>query len=154
MSKGERKRYWGRTHSDYNTTPFQYLQATQVLEKAGLGSSSKSLPDSHRFPQRSPSSSPLQATQVLEKAGLGNVMRSGSDAGGSGSAAPAGGSGKELVRWCGVSLPYRRPLEQKDTPCEERLFIVSQPEAFPDHVLVDLLCRFGGLIDAYFMPGQ
>jgi len=97
-----------------------------------------------------------KATQVLEKAGLGQALSSGAvpmDTSAPGSPPPVG-SGRERVRWCNVSLPYRQGMEPKDTPCEERLFIVSQPESFPDHVLVDLLCRFGGLIDAYFMPGK
>jgi len=104
-----------------------------------------------------------KATQVLEKAGLGHALSSSAGGGAvamdtsSSTATPGSppvGSGRERVRWCNVSLPYRQPMEPKDTACEERLFIVSQPEAFPDHVLVDLLCRFGGLIDAYFMPGK
>ncbi len=35
----------------------------------------------------------------------------------------------------------------------ERLFVVSQPKNFPDHIMRDAFCRFGGLIDAHFMAG-
>ena len=36
----------------------------------------------------------------------------------------------------------------------ERLFVVSQPSPFPDNILKDAFCRFGGLIDAHFMTGR
>ena len=36
----------------------------------------------------------------------------------------------------------------------ERLFVVSQPSPFPDNILKDAFCRFGGLIDAHFMTGK
>lgn len=56
------------------------------------------------------------------------------------------------VRYTNVPLPDKQPLEHVDAPVAERLFIVSQPEGFDNSILQDCLSRFGGLIDAYFMP--
>jgi len=56
------------------------------------------------------------------------------------------------VRYTQVPLPDKKPIQQVDSPVAERLFIVSQPESFDNSILKDCFCRFGGLIDAYFMP--
>ena len=90
-----------------------------------------------------------QATSVLQQAGL-SAPGGAAPSGGSGG---SGGSGDVRVRYCNVSLPEKQPLSPRDSPIEMRLFIVSQPTAFPERVLQDAFCRFGGLIDAYFMPG-
>ena len=37
---------------------------------------------------------------------------------------------------------------------KERLYITAYPRKFEDRVLEDILCRFGGLIDAYFSKGM
>jgi hypothetical protein len=57
-------------------------------------------------------------------------------------------------RYCSVPLPDRQPFAPKDSDVAERLFIVSVPEAFPASFLEDCFCRFGNLINAYFMPGM
>lgn len=58
------------------------------------------------------------------------------------------------ARYCNVPLPERQPLAPKDSEIAERLFIVAVPEAFPSTFLEDCFCRFGNLIDAFFMPGK
>lgn len=62
--------------------------------------------------------------------------------------------GKVQVTYCDNPLPEKKPLMPRNTPTGERLFIVSQPDSFPERVLQDCFCRFGSLIDAYFMPGR
>lgn len=62
--------------------------------------------------------------------------------------------GLNRMRFCNVPLPGTQPFASKEDPCAERLFIVSQPDSFPQHVLQDCFCRFGDLIDAFFMPGK
>ena len=61
--------------------------------------------------------------------------------------------GLDRPHYCNIPVPFPQPCAPKDAPMVERLFIVSQPEQFPDSYLTDLLCRFGNLIDAYFLPG-
>ena len=65
-----------------------------------------------------------------------------------------GASGDVRVRYCNVALPEQKALASRDSPMEQRLFIVSQPERFDESILKDSFCRFGNLIDAYFMPGM
>ena len=64
-----------------------------------------------------------------------------------------GASGDVRVRYCNVALPEQKALAPRDSPMEQRLFIVSQPERFDESILKDSFGRFGNLIDAYFMPG-
>ena len=85
-----------------------------------------------------------QATHVLQAAGVAS------------GSAPDGSkteSGMVRVRYCNIPLPHTQPFSPRESRVVERLFIVSQPDAFPDHILQDCLCRFGNLIDAYFMGG-
>lgn len=58
------------------------------------------------------------------------------------------------VRYCSSPLPEKQPLLARDAQVLERLFIVSQPDAFSEQILIDCFSRFGNLIDAYFMPGK
>jgi hypothetical protein len=62
--------------------------------------------------------------------------------------------GMEHTKYCSIRLPPRKPFAMKDSSIVERLFIVSQPDTFPEHILQDAFARFGNLIDAYFMPGE
>ena len=61
--------------------------------------------------------------------------------------------GKVRVRYCDTPMPEKKPILSRNTATGERLFVVSQPENFPEMILQDLFCRFGTMIDAYFMPG-
>lgn len=45
-------------------------------------------------------------------------------------------------------------MARKGQDTVERLFVVSQPNSFPDEIMQDAFCRFGGLIDAHFMNGK
>jgi hypothetical protein len=76
---------------------------------------------------------------VMQQAGL---------AGGKG-----GALGMDRPTYCNFNVPHPQPLAPKDAPMAERLFIVSQPDPIPENCLCDLFCRFGNLIDAYFLPG-
>ena len=58
------------------------------------------------------------------------------------------------AQYCNVTLPEKQPTMPRDTPIARRVFIVSHPERFPDDVMRDAFCRFGNLIDAYFVPGK
>ena len=88
-----------------------------------------------------------QATNIIQNAGLSNLMGAGS-----GDTGPA--ERLVSVTYCNVQLPERKPFAQRDASIQERLFIVSQPEPFPENILQDAMVRFGGLVDAYFMPGE
>lgn len=84
-----------------------------------------------------------KATEILQKAGL------------QGGVAPLeSGASEERVRFCNVPLPLTKPFAHRDAPVVERLFLVSQPDSFSTKYLHDVLCRFGDLIDAFFMPGK
>ena len=84
----------------------------------------------------------LQATEVLEEKGLTSM-----DTG------DGNTSRKVRVRYCNIPLPETKPLASRESVCVERLFIVSQPDSFDEDILQDCFCRFGNLIDVYFMPG-
>ena len=86
-----------------------------------------------------------QASTLLQKAGIGGIA--GGDLG-------PGGERMVTVTYCNVQLPERKPFAQRDAHVEERLFFVSQPDYFPENILQDAFVRFGGLVDAYFMPGM
>ena len=58
------------------------------------------------------------------------------------------------AQYCSVALPEKQPMMSRDSAIARRVFIVSHPERFPDDVLRDAFCRFGNLIDAYFVPGE
>ena len=74
-------------------------------------------------------------------------------AGFSGAVPSGGASGDVRVRYCNVALPEKKAFASRDSPVEQRLFIVSLPDGFEERILKDSFCRFGNLIDAYFMPG-
>ncbi|ELU03679.1 hypothetical protein CAPTEDRAFT_33898, partial [Capitella teleta] len=86
----------------------------------------------------------LQATSIIQQAGLSNLVPNTLSA----------SDGMESVDYCNLRLPQRKPFAMKDSGVEERLFIVSQPDTFPEHILQDTFGRFGNLVDAYFMPGR
>lgn len=54
---------------------------------------------------------------------------------------------------CSVNLPPIQPLS-KDGNCAARCFIVCTPQALPSHVLKQVFCRFGGLIDCYLLNNR
>ncbi|KAK2142014.1 hypothetical protein LSH36_1005g00011 [Paralvinella palmiformis] len=84
-----------------------------------------------------------KATEILQKAGI------------QGGIAPLGcSSSEERVRFCNVPLPLTKPFAHRDSAVAERLFLVSQPDPFSTKYLHDVFCRFGDLIDAYFVPGK
>ena len=58
------------------------------------------------------------------------------------------------VSYCDFPLPEMMPMANKTDSCAQRVFIVAQPHSFSDNILRDMLCRFGGLIDCYFMSGK
>jgi len=90
----------------------------------------------------------LQATAVLQQAGIAGGVTGGM------AATAVGVAGDVRVRYCNVPLPEKKAYASRDSPMEQRLFIVSQPESFQERILQDAFCRFGNLIDAYFMPGM
>ncbi|KAI0231772.1 RNA-binding protein 45 [Lamellibrachia satsuma] len=101
-----------------------------------------------------------KATAVLQQAGLANVM--GAPMAGM-SPSPVANpmasqattiSQEGTAHYCSVALPDRQPTASRDSPIARRVFIVSHPERFSDDVLRDAFCRFGNLIDAYFVPGK
>ena len=47
-----------------------------------------------------------------------------------------------------------QPLSHPDCPVVERLFLVCSPAQPPVYVVKDVFCRFGGLIDLYFLNGK
>lgn len=63
-------------------------------------------------------------------------------------------STEENLPWCNIPLPIKKPFAPKDSEVKERLFIVSSPDSFSDDLLEEVLCRFGDMISAYFMPGN
>lgn len=118
----------------------QIARTTQNLQSGGIDGNIQQLVDTIK-----------KATEVLEERSQ-SQMDTGSGLGaGSGH---GGGVRKVRVRYCNVMLPETKPLASRDSVCVERLFIVSQPDSFPDHILQDCFCRFGNLIDVYFMPGK
>ena len=97
---------------------------------------------------------------MLQQAGLANVM--GAPMAGM-SPSPVANpmasqtttiSQEGTAHYCSVALPDRQPTASRDSPIARRVFIVSHPERFSDDVLRDAFCRFGNLIDAYFVPGK
>ena len=71
---------------------------------------------------------------------------------GAGAGAREAGVRSSAVSYCSLALPERQARVKADVAC--RLFLVAQPEGFAQRILDDLLCRFGGLIDAYFVTGE
>ena len=59
----------------------------------------------------------------------------------------------ETTRHCKIPLPLKKSLVSRSSTVKERLYITAYPRKFDDRVLEDILCRFGGLIDAYFSKG-
>lgn len=55
--------------------------------------------------------------------------------------------------FCSVSLPPVQPLS-KEVNCAQRCFIVCSPHNLPVHVLKQVFCRFGGLIDVYLLNNR
>ena len=66
---------------------------------------------------------------------------------------PGASGGDVRVRYCNISLPEKKAFASRDSDVEQRLFIVSMPEGFQERILKDAFCRFGNLIDAFFVPG-
>jgi hypothetical protein len=58
---------------------------------------------------------------------------------------------------CSITLPPKEPVVPKSANAKgyvARLFIVCSPRALASHVLLDVFCRFGNLIDVYILPGK
>lgn len=55
--------------------------------------------------------------------------------------------------FCSVNLPPVQPLS-KETNCAQRCFIVCSPHTLPVHVLKQVFCRFGNLIDVYLLNNR
>lgn len=55
--------------------------------------------------------------------------------------------------FCSVNLPPVQPLS-KETNCVQRCFIVCSPTPLPPHVLKQVFCRFGNLIDVYLLNNR
>lgn len=55
--------------------------------------------------------------------------------------------------FCSVTLPPVQPLS-KEVNCAQRCFIVCSPHNLPVHVLKQVFCRFGGLIDVYLLNNR
>lgn len=56
--------------------------------------------------------------------------------------------------YCSIALPPPQPLAHPESPVIERLFIVSTPAQPPIYAVKDVFCRFGALIDLYFLNGK
>ena len=56
--------------------------------------------------------------------------------------------------YCSIALPPPQPLSHPESPLEDRLFIVCSPSTPPVYIAKDVFCRFGGLIDLYFLNGK
>jgi len=93
-----------------------------------------------------------QATTALAAAGI-NLPGVTDTSARLGDNSPSGGE-KNYVTYTNVALPKRQVLARKEDPVEERLFIVSKPDAFDPEILTDLFCRFGNLIDVSFQRGR
>ena len=89
---------------------------------------------------------------MLKAAGIGDASGGGGVLGAFGDT-PRSPNNEVWVRYCNVPLPEKAAIAPRDSQVAERLFIVSKPDPFPENVLNDCFCRFGSLIDAYFMPG-
>ncbi|CAD5120478.1 DgyrCDS9044 [Dimorphilus gyrociliatus] len=57
------------------------------------------------------------------------------------------------VRYCTFPVPDVRDIVSQ-MECKTRLFIVSKPSSFDNSIMKNLFCRYGNLIDAYFLPGK
>lgn len=55
--------------------------------------------------------------------------------------------------FCSVNLPPIQPLS-KEVNCAQRCFIVCSPHTLPVHVLKQVFCRFGNLIDVYLLNNR
>jgi hypothetical protein len=55
--------------------------------------------------------------------------------------------------FCSVNLPPAQPMS-KETTCVQRCFIVCSPHVLPVHVLKQVFCRFGNLIDVYLLNNR
>jgi len=55
--------------------------------------------------------------------------------------------------FCSVNLPPVQPLS-KEVNCAQRCFIVCSPHTLPAHVLKQVFCRFGNLIDVYLLNNR
>lgn len=55
--------------------------------------------------------------------------------------------------FCSVNLPPTQPLS-KEVICAQRCFIVCSPHTLPVHVLKQVFCRFGNLIDVYLLNNR
>ncbi|KOB69334.1 RNA-binding protein 45 [Operophtera brumata] len=55
---------------------------------------------------------------------------------------------------CGVKVPLTKPLASKSSKLAKRCFIVLKPLPPPHHVLQNIFCRFGDLIDVAVFPNK
>lgn len=55
---------------------------------------------------------------------------------------------------CGVKLPLVKPLASKSSRLAQRCFLVLKPLPPPQHVLQNIFCRFGDLIDVSVFPNK
>lgn len=55
--------------------------------------------------------------------------------------------------FCSVNLPPVQPVS-KETTVAQRCFIVCSPHSLPVHVLKQVFCRFGNLIDVYLLNNR
>lgn len=54
----------------------------------------------------------------------------------------------------GVKIPFAKPLADKNSRLAKRCFLVLKPVPPPHHVLQNLFCRFGDLIDVSIFPNK
>jgi len=90
------------------------------------------------------------ATQMLNQAGYGDAV-----------SVPGAGPGVNVVfdpdTMFSGSLPPTQPLLRGSNNCAQRLFVVFKEcrgDAPPQHILNDVFCRFGNLIEVYLMKGK
>ncbi|CRL02294.1 CLUMA_CG015370, isoform A [Clunio marinus] len=57
------------------------------------------------------------------------------------------------TNFCSVNLPPVQPFS-KETYCAQRCFIVCSPHVLPIHILKQVFCRFGNLIDVYLLNNR
>lgn len=55
---------------------------------------------------------------------------------------------------CGVKLPMAKPMASKGSKVAQRCFLVLKPMPPPQHVLHNLFCRFGDLIEVSMFPNK
>ncbi|CAH1789727.1 unnamed protein product [Owenia fusiformis] len=117
--------------SNLATLAESIAKAGNLLQKAGMGNSIR--PDAAQ-----------QLNQLVSS--IQNVTQGGS--------MMDGNQAMDRISYTNIPLPPPKPMLSLDTPVAQKTFVVFNPEPIPIHIMEDLFCRFGDMIEAYIVPGR